>query len=52
MARKPLPDLLKFLKSFHKEVQETALKLRAFVLDTFPETNELINYNQNALAIG
>ncbi|MBI2731692.1 MAG: DUF1801 domain-containing protein [Sphingobacteriales bacterium] len=52
MAREPLTDLLKFLKPFDKEVQEIALKLREFVLDIFPKTNELIYDNYNALAIG
>lgn len=52
MAREPLTDLLKFLKPFDKEVQEIALKLREFVLDIFPNTNELIYDNYNALAIG
>lgn len=52
MAREPLTDLLKFLKPFDKKVQEIALKLRAFVLDIFPDTNELIYDNYNALAIG
>ncbi|MBI1780715.1 MAG: DUF1801 domain-containing protein [Sphingobacteriales bacterium] len=52
MAREPLKDLLKFLKPFDKEVQEIALKLREFVLDIFPDTNELIYDNYNALAIG
>ena len=52
MAREPLTDLLKFLEPFDKEVQEIALKLREIVLSTFPDTNELIYDNYNALAIG
>ena len=52
MAREPITDLLKFLKPFDKDVQEIALKLREFVLNTFPDTNELIYDNYNALAIG
>jgi hypothetical protein len=52
MAREPLTDLLKFLKPFDKEVQKTALNLRDFVLDIFPDTNELIYDTYNALAIG
>ncbi len=52
MARKPLSDLLKFLKPFDKKVQTIALKLREFVLNIFPDTNELIYDNYNALAIG
>lgn len=52
MAREPLTDLLTFLEPFDQGVQEIALKLRAFVLDTYPDTNELIYDNYNALAIG
>lgn len=52
MAREPLNELNRFLKPFDKEVQKTALQLREFVLDMFPDTNELIYDNYNALAIG
>ncbi len=51
MARKPLPDLLQFLKPYNTEVQQTALKLRDFVLDLYPDSNELIYNNYNAVAI-
>jgi hypothetical protein len=52
MAREPLNELNRFLKPFDKEVQKTALQLREFALDMFPNTNELIYDNYNALAIG
>ncbi|MEP7266142.1 MAG: DUF1801 domain-containing protein [Saprospiraceae bacterium] len=52
MARKPLPDLLDFYKPFDKEVKAIGLQLREFVLDIFPDANELIYDNYNALAIG
>lgn len=52
MAREPLNELKDFLKPFDKEVQKTCLQLRGFVLDMFPNTNELIYDNYNALAIG
>lgn len=52
MAREPINDLIECLKPFDKEVQATALQLRAFVLDIFPDSNELIYDNYNALAIG
>lgn len=52
MARAPIPDLIQFFIPFDPKVQETALSLRAFVLDNFPETNELIYEKSNALAIG
>ena len=52
MAREPLSDLLKFLKPFDEKVQKTALQVREFVLNMFPDSNELIYDNYNALAIG
>ncbi len=52
MPREPLNDLIFFLKSFDKVVQKAALQLREFVLDIFPDSNELIYDNYNALAIG
>lgn len=35
MARTPIPDLIQFLVPFDQKVQETALSLRAFVLDNY-----------------
>jgi len=52
MARAPIPELIQFFIPFDPKVQETALSLRAFVLDNYPETNELIYEKSNALAIG
>jgi len=52
MARKPLPDLLDFYKSFDKAVKDIGLELREFVPDKFPDANELIYDNYKALAIG
>jgi len=49
---KPTIELLKFLEPFPKEVQENALWLRDFVWKLYPNTNELIYDNYNALAIG
>lgn len=53
----PLPkeetkDLKKFLRVFPGESQEIALWLRDFCWDLFPECNELIYDNYNALAFG
>ena len=45
-------ELLKFLTPFSDEVQGTALWLRDFVWDIYPESNELIYDNYNALAFG
>jgi len=52
MAKEDSKDLLKFLKSFPKDIQETALWLRDFVWTQYPKTNELIYDNYNALAFG
>jgi hypothetical protein len=45
-------DLLKFLKPFDQEIQDLVLWLREFVWDLYPQTNELIYDNYNALAFG
>jgi hypothetical protein len=52
MAIEDSKDLIKFLKPFPKEIQETALWLRDFVWTLYPKTNELIYDNYNALAFG
>jgi hypothetical protein len=52
MAKEDLADLLKFLKPFPAEMQETVLWLREFVWKLYPKTNELIYDNYNALAFG
>jgi hypothetical protein len=52
MSKGQTTDLLKFLKPFGDEIKERALWLREFVWDLYPETNELIYDNYNALAFG
>jgi hypothetical protein len=52
MSKEQTKDLLKFLEPFPKDVQERALWLRSFVWDLYPECNELIYDNYNALAFG
>jgi hypothetical protein len=52
MSKEQTTDLLKFLKPFSKEINETVLGLREFVWDLYPETNELIYDNYNAVAFG
>lgn len=52
MSKSETNDLLKFLKPFPKEIQEKAMWLREFVWDLYPETNELIYDNYNAVAFG
>jgi len=45
-------DLEKFLKPFGKDITETVMHLREFVWDQYPQCNELIYDNYNALAFG
>ena len=52
MSKEVTRDLLKFLKPFPEQVQETALWLREFVWDLYPKCTELIYDGYNALAIG
>src|SRR5689334_2273588 len=52
MSKEQTKDLLKFLKPFSKEIQGIVLKLREFVWDLYPQTNELIYDNYNAVAFG
>ena len=52
MSKKEKKDLLKFLKPFPDDIQERALWLREFVWDLYPDTNELIYDNYNAVAFG
>lgn len=52
MSKDQTKDLLKFLKPFPKEIQETALWLRGFAWDLYPQCNELIYDNYNAVAVG
>jgi hypothetical protein len=52
MGKEHTTDLLKFLKPFGGEITGRALWLREFVWDLYPETNELIYDNYNAVAFG
>jgi hypothetical protein len=52
MAKEDNKDLLKFLKPFPDDQRKVALWLRDFVWDLYPESNELIYDNYNALAFG
>ena len=52
MLFRSLKDLTKFLQPFSKEIQELALWLREFIWDLYPNTNELIYDNYNAVAVG
>jgi hypothetical protein len=52
MSKEQTKDLLKFLKPFPDGVKKRALWLREFVWDLYPDCNELIYDNYNALAFG
>ena len=52
MSKDQTNDLLKFLKPFNKETREIVLWLREFVWDLYPDSNELIYDNYNAVAFG
>ena len=52
MPKEETRDLLKFLKPFPANVKDTAMWLREFVWDLYPDSNELIYDNYNAVAFG
>ena len=52
MSKKDTKDLLQFLKPFNTKTADLALWLRSFAWDSFPECNELIYDNYNAVAVG
>jgi hypothetical protein len=52
MSKDQAKDLLRFLKPFSAEKNEIVLWLRDFVWDLYPQTNELIYDNYNAVAFG
>ncbi len=52
MSKEQTKDLTKFLKPFPEEIQERVWWLRDFVWDLYPQANELIYDNYNAVAFG
>lgn len=52
MPKSQTTDLLTFLLPFDKPIVELALWLREFVWDRYPQCNELIYDNYNAVAFG
>lgn len=52
MGKEQTKDLVKFLKSFNREINDLVMWLREFVWDLYPKANELIYDNYNALAFG
>jgi len=52
MSKETVNDLVKFMLPYPDNVKASALWLREFVWDIYPETNELIYDNYNAVAFG
>jgi hypothetical protein len=52
MGKETVSDLIKFMLPYPDKVKAAALWLREFVWDLYPETNELIYDNYNAVAFG
>jgi len=52
MPKEEVQDLVKFLLPYPDKVKAAALWLREFVWDLYPQTNELIYDNYNAVAFG
>src|SRR3954464_12672956 len=52
MSRDQTTDLKRFLQPFGKEISEIVFWLRDFVWDLYPQANELIYDNYNAVAFG
>ncbi|MEP7256250.1 MAG: hypothetical protein ABI666_10785 [Ferruginibacter sp.] len=52
MSKKETSDLLKFLIPFNEDITDLAFWLRGFVWNLYPNCNELIYDNYNAVAFG
>ena len=52
MGKENVEDLVKFMLPYPDSVKAAALWLREFVWDLYPQTNELIYDNYNAVAFG
>jgi hypothetical protein len=52
MSKEQSTDLFEFLKLFNTDIVEKVKWLREMVWDQYPQTNELIYDNYNALAFG
>ncbi|MDB5133241.1 MAG: hypothetical protein JWR02_2990, partial [Mucilaginibacter sp.] len=52
MGKETVDDLVRFMLPYPDSVKAAALWLRAFVWDLYPESNELIYDNYNAVAFG
>ena len=52
MSKEQTKDLLKFIKPFGDDITELVMWLREFAWDLYPQANELIYDNYNAVAFG
>jgi hypothetical protein len=52
MSKEQTEDLLKFLKPFSDDITELIMWLREFAWDLYPQSNELIYDNYNAVVFG
>ena len=52
MSKEQTKDLLKFLNQFSDEIIDLVMWLREFAWDLYPQANELIYDNYNAVAFG
>jgi hypothetical protein len=52
MSKEQSTELLAFLKQFNTDIIERVMSLREMVWDQYPQANELIYDNYNALAFG
>ena len=52
MSKEETTDLLKFLTPFSDDIRKIVLWLREFAWDLYPDCNELIYDNYNAVAFG
>lgn len=52
MGKETVDDLIKFMLPYPDKVKTAALWLREFVWDLYPDSNELIYDNYNAVAFG
>ena len=52
MSKVDTKDLIGFLRPFDENIVELAMWLRGFIWDLYPECNELIYDNYNAVAVG
>jgi len=52
MSKGQTTDLLKFLAPFSEDIREIVFWLREFIWNSYPDANELIYDNYNAVAVG